>query len=240
MTDAFRFHKEVLDFYEWIRPRGFEEKVRAGVVSRLEQALNRLEPGKLRPFGSYAAGLYLPTGDLDLVYLLNSRRPQPRTMRGLAPKLPFMQFQRYSAFLRSQDIAKPDTVKVIYHAKVPIIKFVERRSGLRIDLCFNNESGLGANETFQLWKGHHPIMPIIVAVVKHFLMIRGLNDVSTGGLGGFSTICLVASLIQHMPSLSRLSNLGQLLLEFFNLYGNLFNRNSIAIRLDPPGFINKV
>lgn len=240
MTDTFSFHKEILDFYEWIRPRKFEETVRADVVSRLEQALNRLESGELRPFGSYAAGLYLPTGDLDLVYLLHPGKRQPRTMSGLAPKLPLRQFQRCSAFLNNQGIAEPDTIKVIYQAKVPIIKYVDRRSGLKVDLCFNNESGLDANETFQLWKDRYPIMPIIVAIVKHFLMIRGLNDVATGGLGGFSTICLVTCLVQHMPSLSLLSNLGQILLEFFNLYGNLFNRNAVAIRLDPPGFIDKV
>lgn len=82
-------------------------------------------------------------------------------------------------------------------------------------------------------------MSIIVSVVKQFLMIRGLNDNASGGLGGFATICMVTSLIQNMPN-QKNHNLGELLVEFFNLYGNLLNVEDVAIRLDPPGYINKV
>lgn len=129
---------------------------------------------------------------------------------------------------------------MILHAKVPIIKFVERLTGLKIDLSFNNDSGIVANETFEKWKAAYPAMPVIVSVVKHFLMIRGLNDVAVGGLGGFSIICLVTSLVQHLPMATSPTNLGQLLVEFFNLYGNLLDREAVAIRLDPPGYIDKV
>jgi len=76
--------------------------------------------------------------------------------------------------------------------------------------------------------------------VKQYLMIRGLNDVASGGLGGFSTICLVTSLLQHLPAPKQPLNLGQVLVEFFNLYGNLFDRDSVIIRLDPPSYLDKV
>lgn len=82
-------------------------------------------------------------------------------------------------------------------------------------------------------------MAIIVAVVKQFLMIRGLNDNSVGGLGGFATICMVTSLIQNLPT-QKNQNLGELLVEFFNLYGNLLSVQNVGIRMEPPGYINKV
>lgn len=82
-------------------------------------------------------------------------------------------------------------------------------------------------------------MPIIVSVIKQFLMIRGLNDNSVGGLGGFSTICMATSLIQHMP-LHSYPNLGEILIEFFNLYGNLLDFENVGIRLNPPGYVRKV
>lgn len=82
-------------------------------------------------------------------------------------------------------------------------------------------------------------MPVIVSVIKQLLMIRGLNDNSSGGLGGFSTICMVTSLLQHMPC-HQYPNLGEILIEFFNLYGNLLDYKTIGIRLDPPAYINKV
>src|SRR2546423_6614747 len=59
-------HKEILDFYEWIKPRDFEHEIRANLIARLQRDFERLEPGgRLKPFGSFAAGLYLPIGDMD-------------------------------------------------------------------------------------------------------------------------------------------------------------------------------
>ena len=150
------------------------------------------------------------------------------------------EFYRYQRTLYQQGIARDGSVNIIYFAKVPIIKFVERRSGLRIDLSFGNDTGLAAIPTFQEWRERYPVMPMIVAIVKHFLMIRGLNDNATGGLGGFSIICLVTSFLQHTPTSGNLQNVGLLLAEFFNLYGNLFNTRDVAIRLDPPAYLDKV
>ena len=147
---------------------------------------------------------------------------------------------RFASFLRDHQIAVPHTVLVISRAKVPIVKFVEKESGLKVDLSFNNNSGLPAIETYEAWKGRYPLMPVLVSIVKHFLMVRNLNDVATGGLGGYAAICLATSVIQHMPALTQPMNAGQVLMEFFNLYGNLLNRDRVAIRLDPPGYVEKV
>ena len=159
---------------------------------------------------------------------------------GLPPRPQHKLLFRFASFLKRQSIAELGTVLVIAQAKVPIIKFVDRKTGLKVDLCFNNTSGLPTIATYRMWKSRYPLMPMMVSVVKHFLMVRGLNDVATGGLGGFSAICLVTSLIQHLPAFAQPLNVGQLLLEFFNLYGNLINRDLVAIRLDPPGYIDKV
>ena len=231
-------HKEILQFYDWVRPREYEERVRTDVFQRLSRTFQICRRGELKAFGSYAAGLYLPTGDMDLVFLTRDHRPGVLPSRGESKPLVF----EFARFLRTQGIAVPKSVVTIAFAKVPIVKFVDRLSGLKIDLCFNNDSGHSANETFQQWKGDHPIMPVLVSIIKQYLMIRGLNDVSTGGLGGFSTICLVTSLIQLYPRLATMTtpNLGELLLEFFNLYGNVLDRDSVAIRLDPPGYVVKV
>lgn len=85
-------------------------------------------------------------------------------------------------------------------------------------------------------------MPIIVAVIKQFLLLRGLNEVVHGGLGGYSIICLVVSLLQHMPQREDRSgtNLGSILMDFFDFYGNKFDYSSVGIRMNPPGFFNKV
>ena len=230
-------HKEIIDFYEWVRPRDFEAAIRADVINRLQNVFERIEPGcQIKPFGSFAAGLYLPIGDMDLVLI------ERRYLTGWTPLVPPTRrvLERFRNFIANQKLAKHDSVIIIPSAKVPIIKFVERISGLKVDLSFNNDTGLVANQTVQSWKSQYTAMPILVAVIKQFLMIRGLNDVSTGGLGGFAIICLVTSLAQHLPSSSSPPNLGVMLMEFFNLYGKIFNRYEIGIRLEPPGYVEKV
>lgn len=225
-------HREILDFYAWVKPHDFEAAVREDLVSRLHAVLRRFKMGcQLKSFGSYAAGLYLPTGDMDLVCFL----PGVPT-NALVSKTKMFQI---SSFLERDGLARRGSLQVIAGAKVPIIKFVDDRTGLKVDLSFNNNTGVVANDTFKKWQAMYPAMPVIVAVVKQFLMIRGLNDNSVGGLGGFATICMVTSLIQNLPA-SRTQNLGELLVEFFNLYGRLLDIKSVGIRMDPPGFIDKV
>ncbi|KAJ5275481.1 hypothetical protein N7497_006092 [Penicillium chrysogenum] len=76
-------------------------------------------------------------------------------------------------------------------------------------------------------------MPVILSVVKQFLLIRGLNEVRTSGLGGFSVTCL------HLPKGHMQLNPSSILMEFFNFYGNKFQYNQAAIYLDPPGYFSK-
>jgi non-canonical poly(A) RNA polymerase PAPD5/7 len=227
-------HKEIIDFHEWVKPKDYERAVRQEVFDRLRKILRRFKPGgELCAFGSFAVGLYLPTGDMDLVYLTSQHRPG--TMSKQRSGALVMSFARY---IRQMGIA--DSVVAIAKSKVPIVKFVDRISGIKIDLSFDNDTGIAAVRTFDKWKAEYAIMPIIVSVIKQFLMIRGLNDVSTNGLGGFSTICLVTSLLQHLPPAKPPANLGSVLLEFFNYYGNLFDRSAVVIRMEPPAYLDKV
>ena len=230
----------MIDFYEWIHPKEYEQVVRQDVLKRLSRAFNQIEMGGvLKAFGSYAAGLYLPTGDMDLVWLQQGFRPGQMGMNGLPTPPPRSLLNKFARRLREKGLAQANSVQLIPWAKVPIIKFVDDVSGIKVDLSFNNDTGVTANTTVQKWKSQYPAMTIIVSIIKQFLKVRGLNDVASGGLGGFSIICLVTSLIQHMPGSNSPSNLGQLLVEFFNLYGNLLDRDTVAIRLDPPGYIDK-
>ena len=234
-------HTEILDFYSWVKPLEYEHVVRSELIGRLHNVLQRMEPGsELLPFGSFAAGLYLPTADMDLVLL--SREFVASKRRGglaLLGKKSNSFYYKIGKLLERANIPV-DRCVVIAKAREPIVKFVDRVSGIKVDLSFDSDTGVNANDTFQLWKGQYPAMPIIVSVIKQYLMIRGLNDNAAGGLGGFSTICLVTSLIQHLPPTGGPPNLGSILVEFFNFYGNLFNRHDIGIRMEPPGYFEKV
>ena len=152
---------------------------------------------------------------------------------------------KFGQFIRSSRIAQEDSVEVIASAKVPIIKFIDRVTAIKVDVSFENDTGLVANETFLVWKRQYPAMPVLVAIIKQFLMMRGLNEVQFGGLGGFSVTCLVVSLLQNMPrvqngSLVAEKNLGEVLIEFLDFYGNRIDISRTGIMMNPPGYFDKV
>lgn len=138
-------HKEIIDFHEWVKPKDFETAMRRDLVDRLSNELRRWKPGgRLEAFGSYAAGLYLPTGDMDLVYnyLGVNQIANPKN-----------DVYNVARFLDHNTLAAPGSVQAIGKAKVPIVKFIDSLTGLKVDLSFNNSTGIVANETFKKWQG---------------------------------------------------------------------------------------
>jgi non-canonical poly(A) RNA polymerase PAPD5/7 len=180
--------------------------------------------------------MYLPIADMDLVLLSATFARTGKKVYGQKKSFIYA----FAAFLKNLSIAVPGSIETIAHARVPILKFVDKITGLRVDLSFDNDSGLKAIHTFQLWRAAYPAMPVIVAVIKQFLLQRGLNEVPNGGLGGFSIICLVTSLLQHIPQGYVSPNLGSILMDFLDFYGRQFDYHSVGIRMDPPEYFNKV
>ncbi|KAK4201522.1 putative Poly(A) RNA polymerase protein [Triangularia verruculosa] len=233
-------HKEIVDFYDYIKPREFEHHLRHDLVQRMRSFCRRYwRDSDMQPFGSFPSGLYLPTGDMDMVMVSNSY------LQGGAAKYHMKKhLWQFKSFLLKEGVAWEDDVEVITKAKVPLAKFVDQKTGLKVDISFENSTGITAIETFLAWKDIYPGMPALVTLIKHFLLMRGLNEPVNGGIGGFSVICLVVSMLQMMPevqcgAMDTRHHLGDLLMHFFDLYGNKFDYQNIAIRLDPPGYVKK-
>jgi non-canonical poly(A) RNA polymerase PAPD5/7 len=193
---------------------------------------------KVESFGSFAAGLYLPTADMDLVAV--SPGYLTRGIKSFCQSNGKVSSLGYH--LANSGVAMSMTP--ITKARVPIVKFTDKTTGIKVDISFENDSGLKANRTFQQWKHDFPAMPVIVVLIKQLLCMRGLNEVFNGGLGGFSIICLVVSMLQHMPqvqagAMDQQRHYGELLMEFLDLYGNKFDITATAISMDPPGYIDK-
>jgi len=237
-----RLHQEIMDFQAWVKPMPCEERVREHLITRIEDELCRgiFRDCRIRAFGSFASGLYLPTGDMDLVLVSRSYERGGRAM----PSVGSQKMHIVLRDLTEAGIARKQGAQVIHKAKVPIIKFVDQRSGLKVDISFENTTGVVANTTYSEWKSQYPDMPFLVCIIKQFLLMRNLNEVFSGGLGGFSITCLVVSFLQMQSAPAPGStiparNLGELLIDFFDFYGKKFDMTTKAISLRPPGHIPK-
>lgn len=72
-------------------------------------------------------------------------------------------------------------------------------------------------------------------VLKQFLLMRGLNEVFSGGLGSYGLTLMITSFLQLHPRIQsgeirQEQNLGVLLIQFFELYGKRFNYDGVGIR----------
>lgn len=233
---------EISDFYDLVRPREFEDRLRGHLVNDLNRILDKngsWRGRKLHAFGSFMSGLYLPTGDMDLVLCSDALLAGGATL-----PVGLNQLKQFRNYLRSSRVAVHNNFEMISKARVPLVKYVDVATGLKVDISFENPSGVIAIKTFKAWREQYPAMPVLVTIIKQFLLMRGLNEPVNGGIGGFSVICMVVSMLQMMPQIQSGDmvperNLGSLLMHFFDLYGNRFNYKITALRLNPPGYVNK-
>lgn len=224
-----------MDFYEFVCPTKHDEEVRYDLIRRVQSVVGsqfQMHRGGIHCFGSFPVGLYLPTADMDLVFVTDAHR------RGGPAVLNASKNQMYTLARKLKERRIAFDTLVIAKARVPIIKFTDLQTGLPVDISFENMSGLVAQKTLSQWKrdfGDHFVYT--VALVKHLLQMYGLNDNGTGGLGGLSICCLVVSFLQRHP---QEENLGLTFLGFLDYYGNKFNYSRDRIVIDPPSIRRKV
>lgn len=222
-----RITNEIKAFTEFVSPTVQEQRKRESLVKRIQGLARRMWPGsRASLFGSFATGMYLPGADVDLVINTPERRLDNRR-----------EMYRLGERIKRQGWA--DSVEVIARARVPIVKFVDKTTGLSVDISFEQPSALAAVRTTQEWLKKEPAIKPLTLVVKQMLRRKKLNEVVHGGLGGYATVCLIAHLLFTHPKLKSgemrtENNLGVLLLEFFMHYGQNFDcrRNALVMTGD--------
>ncbi|KAJ7598849.1 hypothetical protein C8J56DRAFT_1157921 [Mycena floridula] len=226
------FHREVEAFSDWISPTPVEDELRALTVLRIARAVVQAFPdAQVLAFGSYETKLYLPLGDIDLVVMSKSMgwNDKHSVLQALA-----------SAIKRSGITNK---VTVIAKARVPLVKFVTTLGNLKVDMSYNQPSGLVGGKIvngFLKDMQSNKALRSLVLIVKAFLSQRSMNEVYTGGLGSYSIVCLVVSFLQLHPKIRSgeidpEKNLGVLTMEFFELYGCYFNYEGVGISVRDGG-----
>ncbi|KAF2226343.1 hypothetical protein BDZ85DRAFT_49020 [Elsinoe ampelina] len=216
-------HDEIRAFHEYVRPRTYERTMREELIKRVNDAFKlKYHHVTVHPFGSFATDLYLPVSDMDLVAVtttyMQSGYPEIGQSKKDVRAINGTVIERGGLSRSSQ---------LILGAKVPIIKFTDIPTGIHVDVSFENDSGLRAVPVVEEWIRRYPSIPHLVYPIKHLLASHDLNDVSTGGLGGFSIICLVVYSLHHLEGRhSRdfiFDNLEVALMNFLGYFGNEFD-----------------
>ncbi|CAN8252781.1 unnamed protein product [Cochlearia groenlandica] len=213
-----QLHKEIVDFCEFLSPTQEEKAKRDEAMESVNVAIQYIWPNcKVKVFGSYKMGLCLPTSDIDMV-IMESGIENPR--QGL---------RELSRALSQMGIA--ENVLVISSARVPIIKFVEKKSSISFDICFDRENGPKAAEFIQDAVLRLPPLRPLCMILKVFLQQRELNVVSSGGLGSYALITMLIAFLNYLEDGRSAPeyNLGVLLVKFFDFYGRKLNTANVSV-----------
>lgn len=227
--------QEIKDLVSYLSPSEAEIRARNEIVQQMQKLVHAMWPdASVGVFGSYATDFYLPGSDIDMVITSPTGRLASKTFL----------YQLYTKLKNTPGFAKD--VTAIGKARVPIIKLTDRKSKIHIDISFERRNGLAAVEHIRKWAKEFPCLRYLVMIIKQFLAFRKLNDVSAGGIGGYSIICTVVSFLALHPRVASgmidpMKNLGPLLIEYFELYGQKFNYHWVALRMDPDklGYVSK-
>ncbi|XP_038981453.1 terminal nucleotidyltransferase 4B-like isoform X2 [Phoenix dactylifera] len=219
-SPMFQLHKEILDFCDFVSPTPEEQASRSAAVQRVFE---------VEVFGSFRTGLYLPTSDIDVVILESKVKTSQMGLYALARAL------------SQRSIAKK--MQVIAKARVPIVKFVEKLSGISFDISFDVDSGPKASDFIKdAVKKMPPLRPLCL-ILKVFLQQRELNEVYSGGIGSYALLAMLIAYLQvHWRGQdiqgcrrSMEHNLGVLLVNFFDFYGRKLNTWDVGVSCNSVG-----
>lgn len=213
-----QLHKEIVDFCDFLSPTQEEQASRAEAVRCVFDVIKYIWPNcKVEVFGSFRTGLYLPTSDIDVVIL------------GSGLKSPQIGLNALSRALSQKGVAKK--IQVIAKARVPIVKFVEKRSGVSFDISFDVNGGPIAAEFIKNAISKWPELRPLCLILKVFLQQRELNEVYSGGISSYALLAMLMAMLQNhrecQASLER--NLGLLLIHFFDFYGRKLNTTNVGV-----------
>ncbi|KAG7957219.1 hypothetical protein I3843_11G163900 [Carya illinoinensis] len=219
-----QLHKEIVDFCDFLSPTLEEQAARDTAVECVFDVIKHIWPhSKVEVFGSFKTGLYLPTSDIDVV-ILDSGLGNPQ--KGLVA---------LSRALSQRGMAK--NMQVIGKARVPIVKFVEKKSGVAFDISFDVSNGPKAAEFIKDAVSKWPPLRPLCLILKVFLQQRDLNEVYSGGISSYALLTMVMAMLQSLREFqaSPEHNLGVLLVRFFYFYGCQLNTTDVGVSCKEAG-----
>lgn len=147
-------------------------------------------------------------------------------------------YQHFFFFLNYVlDMFLANFTQVIGKARVPIIKFVEKKSGLSFDISFDVDNGPKAADYIQEAVARWPPLRPLCLILKVFLQQRELNEVYSGGIGSYALLVMLMAMLRNVreSQVSAEHNLGVLLVKFFDFYGRKLNTSDVGVSCNGTG-----
>eukprot|EP01062_Namystynia_karyoxenos_P065607 TRINITY_DN5931_c3_g1_i2.p1 TRINITY_DN5931_c3_g1~~TRINITY_DN5931_c3_g1_i2.p1 ORF type:complete len:811 (+),score=180.81 TRINITY_DN5931_c3_g1_i2:146-2578(+) len=187
-----------------------EQVVRERVASNVKQVINKtLTSGNCSPnvevYGSWAAGLALPSSDIDIA--VSSCTATPHLLGSVAREV-------------EQQLGMRCTLQ-LPKAAVPLLKFVHSPTGIICDVAFNIQRGAESVKTIQDLVEIHSESHArqLILVLKLFVHAAGLNEVFRGGLCSYGLHLMVCAFLRREREAGGSTALADLFVGLLCYYG---------------------
>ena len=208
-SSAPSLHAEVLEICHALSERDPERvKARVGALERIQIVIEKALPGAGRPYlvGSAATGLAIDGSDLDLTIL--------PTQLGSKEKQETKHLYTLADALQKQGIVERGKGPWVIPAKVPIVQFTEKTSGIRVDICIAQPDGVHSTAWMKEQLGSYPLLRPLILVLKRFLTSRQLHNPAHGGLGSYVLFVMAHAIVAGATLVGLGDDLGELLFRF--------------------------
>ncbi|KAL1524920.1 hypothetical protein AB1Y20_019797 [Prymnesium parvum] len=125
-------------------------------------------------FGSSSTGVCLPNSDVDIVVFKASNKEKLK---------PLMEI--YCLLLKKRNRKLVKDIVFLRHAKVPILRFRDTKSGLFFDVCANNFDGTNNSKKMRECMLRWPAIWPALLILKRGLQQHSLQQTHTGGIGSY-------------------------------------------------------
>ena len=216
-----RFNQEILDYIDYITPKGWTNAKREITIDKLKQIIKSYNPNlNVILFGSYYQNTSTIFSDIDFTIIDNNSY----TSYEIGELYNLIKVLKFNGF--SDDIELID-------AKVPILKGTNSLTGIKFDISFNRLNGFEDSLLIKKIIENHPIIRRAIIILKILLKINDLNEPYHGGMSSFLLFHLVYffHLIFEDEINNNNDNILDFLLSFFKFYGTNFNFDILGMRL---------
>jgi len=216
-------HNEILDYVKWIEPSKEDRSTREDLVKKIKRVVKDSYPDAVvMVFGSCATNLNLPNSDIDLLVYY----PEVKEVTMLN--------KLCNNLVKHIEVQSIEPLKF---TKVPLIKLREKHTKINVDISFNRTNGIYCVKLVKFLQKKYPELRPLILILKAFLKSRELNETYHGGVGSFLLTMLVTSYLQrkYKEGGTDKMDLGKHLIDFFYLYGQVFNYDYVGISIRKEG-----
>ena len=185
------FSKPLLNTATYNTTHKGELKRREGLFNHLEKSIaSKFKNSKLSVFGSAESGLSIKGGDYDLCLQIPDA-DQKKVVK------------KIGSMLRGQGM---EEVQVLTRAKVPIVKFIDPRSGVPVDISINNSLAIHNTNLLKTYSNLDERVKQLTLCVKHWAYHRNISDAPNGTLSSYAWSILVINHLQKKQVVPNLQN----------------------------------